>query len=95
MMDRFSLNMSAPEQWLAMLGSALILIAYFFTVEHPERRGLYCSISLAGSMLLLIVALIYRNLGLTMLEVVWILINVWGLWKVFFQMPATSSLDRE
>jgi hypothetical protein len=93
-MDGFSLNMSAPEQWLGMIGSSLILIAYFFTVEHPEKRGLYCSISLAGAMLLLIVALIYRNLGLIMLEVVWISINIWGLWKAFFQVPVTPSPDK-
>ncbi len=70
---------AAPEQWLSLLGSLLILIAYAITVRFPERRRLYCSISLAGGVLLLVVALIYRNLGLILLELAWIAINAWGL----------------
>jgi len=90
-MGEFSWDMSAPEQWLGMIGSALILIAYFLTVEYPERRGLYCSISLAGGAVLMVVALIYRNPGLIMLEIAWVSINAWGLWKVFHKVPAISS----
>jgi len=70
-----------PVQVLSLLGSLMILIAYAITVHLPARRRLYCSISLAGGILLLIVALKYHNLGLTMLEVAWIAINLWGLWR--------------
>ncbi len=75
------IDWSAPEQWMSMIGSALILTAYAITVARPERRGLYCAISLAGGVLLLAVALIYRNAGLIALELAWIAINGWGLWR--------------
>jgi hypothetical protein len=73
-------SISDRVQVLSLIGSVLILVAYAITVHWPARRRLYCSISLGGGVLLLIVALIYRNLGLTLLEVAWIAINLWGLW---------------
>ncbi len=73
-------NISDPVQVMSLVGSALILIAYAITVRQPSRRRLYCTISLGGGVLLLIVALIYHNLGLTLLEIAWISINLWGLW---------------
>ena len=73
-------NVSDPVQVMSLIGSALILIAYAITVRLPSRRRLYCTISLGGGVLLLVVALIYRNLGLTLLEIAWISINLWGLW---------------
>ena len=73
-------NISDPVQVMSLVGSALILIAYAITVHRPSRRRLYCTISLGGGVLLLIVALIYHNLGLTLLEIAWIAINLWGLW---------------
>lgn len=74
-------NIADPVQVLSLVGSMLILIAYAITVRLPARRLLYCSISLAGGVLLLIVAMVYRNLGLTLLEIAWIAINLWGLWR--------------
>lgn len=73
-------NVSDPVQIMSLVGSAMILVAYAITVRHPSRRRLYCSISLGGGVLLLIVALVYRNLGLTLLEIAWMTINLWGLW---------------
>lgn len=72
----------APEQILSVLGSILILLAYFLTVVKPEKKRLYFSISFFGGGALLVVAVIYRNPGLIMLEVAWMAINAWGLWKV-------------
>jgi len=72
----------APEQILSVLGSILILLAYFLTVVKPEKKSLYFSISFFGGGALLVVAVIYRNPGLIMLEVAWMAINAWGLWKV-------------
>jgi len=72
-------SLAQPEQWLSLAGSLLILGAYALTVARPDRTRLYCSISLAGGILLLLVALIYRNAGLILLELTWIAINAWGL----------------
>lgn len=74
-------NITDPVQVLSLLGSLLILVAYAITVHRPARQRLYCSVSLGGGVLLLVVALIYRNLGLTLLEIAWIAINLWGLWR--------------
>lgn len=74
-------QLAAPEQWLSLAGSLLILGAYALTVARPEKTRLYCSISLAGGVLLLLVAMIYGNAGLILLEVAWIAINLWGLLK--------------
>ncbi len=75
------IDWSAPEQWMSLIGSALILAAYAITVARPEQRRLYCAISLAGGVMLLAVAMIYRNAGLIALELAWIGINAWGLWR--------------
>ncbi|MDX8392244.1 MAG: hypothetical protein R8K53_06735 [Mariprofundaceae bacterium] len=73
------------EQVMGLLGALLILIAYMLTVERPEKRRLYFSLSLAGGVALLIVALIYSNFGLIFLETAWIAINLRGLWKAHRQ----------
>jgi len=72
----------APEQILSVLGSILILFAYFLTVSKPEKKRLYFSISFFGGAALLLVAIIYQNAGLIVLEIAWMAINAWGLWKV-------------
>ncbi len=77
----------APEQILSVLGSILILIAYFLTVARPEKKWLYFSISFFGGAALLMVAFIYRNPGLIMLEIAWMIINAWGLWKALLDVP--------
>jgi len=77
----------APEQVLSILGSILVLFAYFLTVVKPEKKNLYFSISFCGGGALFIVAIIYQNPGLIMLEVAWMAINAWGLWKVLRYAP--------
>ncbi|MDX8408375.1 MAG: hypothetical protein R8L58_08325 [Mariprofundaceae bacterium] len=79
------LDWMAPEQLMSLFGSALILFAYGVTIARPERQRLYCSISLIGGVLLLAVALIYQNLGLILLEIAWIAVNIWGLFKTLGQ----------
>jgi len=71
----------APEQVLSVLGSILVLFAYFLMVAKPQKKMLYFSISFLGGVALFIVAIIYQNPGLIMLEVAWMAINGWGLWK--------------
>ncbi len=77
-MDKWGL--AAPEQWLSLLGSLVILFAYFLTVARPERKVASFYISMLGGVALLAVAVIYRNAGLIFLEVSWISINAWGIW---------------
>ena len=69
------------EQILGLTGSALVLVAYWLTVEMPERPRLYFSLSLAGGIVLLALALLYRNFGLIFLEAAWIAINLRGLYR--------------
>jgi hypothetical protein len=77
-----SWNLTSPEQILSLLGSVVILIAYYLTVSKPDKKLLYFSLSLLGGVALLFVAFIYQNIGFIFLEVSWISINAWGIWKV-------------
>ncbi len=77
----------APEQILSILGSMLILFAYFLTLAKPEKKKLYLSISFSGGGALLMVAVMYRNPGLIILESAWMAINAWGLWRMLRNMP--------
>jgi len=79
--DSYTWNLSSPEQLLSLFGSSIILVAYFLMVSQPDKKLLYFSLSLLGGIALLFVALIYQNLGFVFLEVSWISINVWGLWR--------------
>ena len=81
-MDSYSWNISSPEQIFSLLGSIVILIAYYLMVSQPDRKLFYFSLSLLGGLALLVVAIIYQNIGFIFLEVSWISINGWGIWKV-------------
>ena len=78
-----SWNLTSPEQILSLLGSVVILIAYYLTVSKPDKKLLYFSLSLLGGVALFFVALIYQNIGFIFLEISWISINAWGIWKVY------------
>jgi len=80
-MDNSAWNLSSPEQWLSLLGSVIILGAYFLTVAKPEKKILSFYISIMGGVLLFMVAMMYANAGLIFLEISWISINVWGIWR--------------
>ncbi|MDX8398523.1 MAG: hypothetical protein R8K49_09435 [Mariprofundaceae bacterium] len=82
-MGSYEWNLTSPEQILSLLGSIIILIAYFLTVSKPEQKFTYFSLSLLGGVALLVVAVIYHNLGFVFLEVSWIAINAWGLWRTY------------
>jgi hypothetical protein len=86
-MNGYSWNLNTPEQLLSLIGSVLLLSAYFLMVARPLLRVWYFSISMLGSALLLVVALIYHNLGFLLLESTWMSINAWGLWKVYHGHP--------
>jgi len=59
----------------------LLVITYSF-----RQRNTFFIFSVSSTTFginqLLVVAVIYRNPGLIMLEVAWMVINAWGLWKV-------------
>lgn len=78
-MNVWAWDLGAPEQWLSLLGSALILFAYGLTVRVPDRRRLYFTVSALGAVLLLMVGFIYHNVGIVLLETAWIGLNIWGL----------------
>jgi len=80
---KVSTSSYAPEQILSVLGSILVLFAYLLTVVKPEKKTVYLSISFFGGSALLVVAVIYRNPGLIILEIAWMAINAWGLWREF------------
>ena len=80
-MDSYALDISSPEQIFSLLGSMIILIAYYLMVSKPEKKILYFSLSLVGGFALLFVAMIYHNAGFIFLETAWISINGWGIWK--------------
>ncbi len=82
-MDSYTWNLTSPEQLLSLIGSVVILIAYFLTVSQPEKKLVYLSLSLLGGVALFFVALIYHNLGFIFLEVSWIGINAWGIWRIY------------
>jgi len=84
-MDSYTWNLTSPEQLLSLLGSVVILIAYYLTVSKPDKKLLYFSLSLLGGLALLFVALIYHNLGFVFLEISWISINAWGIWRAYNQ----------
>ncbi|MDQ7011796.1 MAG: hypothetical protein Q9M29_08245 [Mariprofundaceae bacterium] len=82
-MNAHAWNLDTPEQWLGLFGAILILIAYAITVGSSGRRRLAYAISLTGGLLLLVMAVLYHNPGLVLLESSWVAINVWGLGKVY------------
>ncbi|MBL1352667.1 MAG: hypothetical protein COA61_004935 [Zetaproteobacteria bacterium] len=82
-MDSAVWSLSSPEQLLSLFGSVVILIAYFLTVAKPDKKVLSFYLSILGSIALLIMALMYANAGLILLEISWISINAWGIWRAY------------
>lgn len=80
-MNASAWSLDSPEQLLSIFGSLLVLSAYALMVARPEKRVWYFSISMFGGMALTIVAVIYHNLGILFLELAWMAINGWGLFK--------------
>jgi len=80
-MNNYTWNLTSPEQFLSLLGSIVIVIAYYLTVAQPDKKIVYFSLSILGGLALLSVALIYHNLGFIFLEISWITINAWGIRK--------------
>jgi hypothetical protein len=72
------------DQIAQIAGAVLILIAFAATQRGSmsPHSFLYLALNLAGSLILTVVALIDRDLGFLLLEVVWALVSGWGLWQL-------------
>jgi len=80
-MNHATWHLTSPEQQLSLFGSIVIIVAYFLTVTKPHKKVLSFYISMLGGVALLFVAIIYANAGLIFLEISWIAINGWGIWR--------------
>jgi hypothetical protein len=72
------------DQIAQIAGAVLILIAY-----GAAQRGrmspqslVYLVLNLVGSLVLAVVAAVEFDLGFLLLEAVWALLSVWGLWEL-------------
>ena len=74
------------DQAIQILGALLILTA-FAAVQlermRPDSR-LYLTLNLLGSAILAVLALAASQWGFVLLEGVWAIFSVWGLWVATF-----------
>ena len=72
------------EQVIQVAGAVLILIA--FGASQANRMSphsvVYLALNLVGAAVLTVIAVYDRNWGFVLLEVVWVLVSVWGLMQV-------------
>ncbi|MEO9601581.1 hypothetical protein [Parasphingorhabdus sp.] len=78
MIDGFSANV------IGILGSALIVFAYGYNVYSKQVNPfVYNGTNLVGALLLALSLMVHFNLASLLLEIVWIMIAVGGLWKAY------------
>ena len=78
MIDGFSANI------IGILGSALIVSAYAYNIYAKAKNAfIYNGTNLIGAILLTISLMVHFNLASLLLEIVWIIIAVSGLWKAY------------
>jgi predicted membrane protein len=78
MIDGFSANV------IGILGSALIVFAYAYNVYAKTVSAfVYNGTNLIGALLLTLSLMVHFNLASFLLEIVWIIIAVGGLWKAY------------
>lgn len=78
MIDGFSANV------IGILGSISIVSAYAYNVYAKTVNGfVYNGINLLGALLLTLSLMVHFNLASLLLEIVWILIALGGLWKSY------------
>jgi hypothetical protein len=70
-------------QWLSFAGMICIVLAYFFLQlgVYDIHALNYQLLNLAGAIALIISLLVHFNLGSFLIEVFWILITLYGLFK--------------
>lgn len=78
MIDGFSANV------IGILGSILIVFAYAYNVyAQAVNAFVYNGTNLIGALLLTLSLMVHFNLASLLLEIVWIIIAVGGLWKAY------------
>ncbi len=78
MIDGFSANV------IGILGSALIVFAYAYNVYAKAVNAfVYNGTNLIGALLLTLSLMVHFNLASLLLEIVWIIIAIGGLWKAY------------
>ena len=86
MIDGFSANV------IGILGSALIVFAYAYNVYAASVNAfIYNGTNLAGALLLTLSLMVHFNLASLLLEIVWIIIAIGGLWKAYRDQTGPQS----
>ena len=69
---------------IGMMGGALILIGYGYNVyaEHP-KGFIYNGVNFFGAIFLVISLWVHFNLASLILNIIWIGIAIFGLWKAY------------
>lgn len=72
-------------QFIGLLGMICIVLAYFLLqIGKMTSADLsYQLINLAGAILLIISLLVHFNLGSFLIEVFWIFITIYGIFKIY------------
>ncbi len=70
-------------QWLGFVGMAFVVFAYLLlqTNKYTIHSLQYQLLNLVGAILLLISLCVHFNLGSFIIEIFWILITLYGIWK--------------
>lgn len=78
MIDGFSANV------IGISGSALIVFAYAYNVyARTVNPFVYNGTNLIGALLLTLSLMVHFNLASLLLEIVWIIIAIGGLWQAY------------
>lgn len=72
-------------QWIGFVGMLFIVVAYFLlqTQKYTIESLNFQLLNLIGAILLFISLLVHFNLGSFIIEVFWIIITVYGIYKNF------------
>ena len=76
-----------------MLGVVIILLAYALlqTGKMLAKSFIYSFINLIGSCLILISLMHHWNLPSFIIEIAWIIISLWGMYRSFRLMPYQNT----
>ena len=68
---------------LGILGSVLLIVAYFLLQSEKVngRSKLYLYLNLSGALFILFSLYFYPNLPSAIIEMFWVFISIYGLWK--------------
>ncbi len=72
-------------QWIGFVGMLFIVVAYFLlqTQKYTIESLNFQLLNLIGAVLLFISLLVHFNLGSFIIEVFWIIITLYGIYKNF------------